>query len=334
MNSMQRNDAFKLGLQSIKIYKIIILAVVLIALISFPFISNSLFYIKLVTSMMIYGLLAMSLDFLLGYTGLLSFMHNAYLGISAYIVGIFLINIAPEALWLAILIGFLGTTIIAVPVGWIQVRTGGLAFALLTIAFGMMFYTLVWKLEITGGSDGLMGVPLPDLKIIGFDFGNLGDPRTMYLFSLAVLVICYIIAYRLVHSPFGAVLQAIRENEERASFIGYNVHRYKFYGWLISCGLASISGALFILYKGYIGPPTMTIFAGAGILMMVLLGGIRSLWGPIIGACIFIYIEDYISSLTVHWKTYVGLIVILLVLFLPRGIAGLSSFMQRTVKGT
>ncbi len=334
MNSMQRKDSFKTLSGSIGIYKLIILAVILIGLILFPFLIKNLFYIKMVNAMMIYGLLAMSLDFLLGYTGLLSFMHNAYLGISAYLVGIFLINIAPEAMWLAILVGILGTTAIAVPVGWIQVRTGGLAFALLTIAFGMMFYTVVWKLEITGGSDGLMGVPLPDLEIMGLELGNLGDPRTMYLFSLAVLIVCYIIAYRLVHSPFGAVLQAIRENEERARFIGYNIHRYKFYGWLVSCALASISGALFILYKGYIGPPTMSIFAGAGILMMVLLGGIRSLWGPILGACIFIYIEDYISTLTVHWKLFVGLIVILLVLFLPRGIAGLSSYMQRTVKGT
>lgn len=324
----------KTGLKSLKIPTLILLVIVLASLILFPFLTKNLFYIKLVNAMMIYGLLAMSLDFLLGYTGLLSFMHNAYLGISAYIVGIFLINVAPEALWLAILIGLLGTSAIALPVGWIQVRTGGLAFALLTIAFGMMFYTLVWKLDITGGSDGLMGVPLPDLKIFGIGLGNLGDPRTMYFFSLVVLIVCYCIAQRLIHSPFGAVLQAIRENEERASFIGYNVHRFKLYGWIISCALASISGALFILYKGYIGPPTMGIFAGAGILMMVLLGGIRTLWGPIVGACIFIYIEDYISTLTVHWKTFVGLIVIFLVLFLPRGIAGLSSLMQRTVKGS
>ena len=303
------------------------LGVLLLALIAIPFIAPNLYYVKLANEMLIYGLLAMSLDFLLGYTGLLSFMHNAYLGIAAYITGIFLIHVAPHSLWLAMLVGVLGTAAIAAPVGWVQVRTGGLPFALLTIDFGMMFYTLVWKLEITGGSDGLMGVPLPDLSLGFFDLGNTSDPRIMYLFSLAVVVAAFLVARRIIRSPFGSVLQAIRENEERAAFIGYNVNKYKLCAWTLSCSFASLSGCLFILYKGYIGPPTMSIFAGAGILMMVLLGGIQTLWGAFIGAVIFIYIEDYISTITVNWKLFVGIIVILLVLFLPRGVAGLASLM-------
>jgi len=310
--------------------RIIALLVLVICLAIFPFVLTNRFYISLVNEMLIYGLLAMSLDVLLGYTGLLSFMHNAYLGLGAYVVGLFLIHVSPSSLWLSILAGIVVTSLIALPVGWVQVRTGGLAFALLTLAFGMMFYTIVWKwYDLTGGDDGLMGVPHPDINLGGIVIANSGNPTAMYLLSLFVVLICFLITWRFIHSPFGAVLEAIRENEERASFVGINVRRYKLYGWMYACMLASISGGLFILYRGYIGPTTMGAFAGAGVLMMVLVGGMGSLWGPIIGAGIFIFIQDYISTMTEHWELFVGLVVILLVLFMPRGFAGLGDYLTR-----
>lgn len=305
-----------------------LLSVVVVCLVLFPFVITNRFYISLVNEMLIFGLLAMGLDVMLGYTGLLSFMHNTYLGIGAYIVGLFLIHVSPSSIWLALLVGMLATSLIALPVGWVQVRTGGLAFALLTIAFGMMFYTIAWKwYSVTGGDDGLMGVPSPDITIGGLVLANSGDPTSMYLFTLAIVLVCFLLTRRIIRSPFGAVLESIRENEERASFVGINVHRYKLMGWMLACILGSISGYLFILYKGYIGPSTMHAFAGAGVLMMVLLGGMGSLWGPIIGASIFIFIEDYISTMTEHWELFVGLVVILLVLFMPRGIAGLVGYL-------
>ena len=301
------------------------LVVVVACLALFPFVITNRFYISLVNEMMIYGLLAMSLDVLLGYTGLLSFMHNAYLGIGAYIVGLFLIHIAPSSMWLALLAGVVGTTLIAVPVGWVQVRTGGLAFALLTLAFGMMFFTVVWKwYDLTGGDDGLMGVPHPDVHLGGWVLGNTGDPTVIYLLTLVIVLICLVITWRIIHSPFGAVLEAIRENEERASFVGINVRKYKLLGWTFACMLASISGGLYILYRGYIGPTSMHAFAGAGVLMMVLLGGMGTLWGPIVGAGIFILMQDYISTMTEHWELFVGLAVIFLVLFMPKGFVGLG----------
>jgi branched-chain amino acid transport system permease protein len=305
----------------------------LAALALFPFVITNRFYISLVNEMLIYGLLAMSLDVLLGYTGLLSFMHNAYLGLGAYIVGLFLIHVAPASLWLAVFVGVIATTLIALPVGWVQVRTGGLAFALLTLAFGMMFFTVVWKwYDLTGGDDGLMGVPNPDITLGGWVLGSTSDPATMYLFTLSIVFICFFLTRRIIRSPFGAILEAIRENEERASFVGINVRRYKLFGWLLACMLAGISGALFILYRGYIGPTTMSAFAGAGVLMMVLLGGMGSLWGPLVGAAIFIYIQDYISTMTEHWEIFLGLVVILLVLFMPRGVAGLGDLLKRAGK--
>jgi branched-chain amino acid transport system permease protein len=295
----------------------------------FPFIMPNRFYISLVNEMLIYALLAMSLDVLFGYTGMLSFMHNAYLGISAYIVGLFLIHVA-SSLWLAFLVGVIATSLVALPVGWIQVRTGGLAFALLTLAFGMMFFTVAWKwYSLTGGDDCLMGVPLPDIMIGGWLLGNLGNATVMYLFSLVIVVICFSLTWRIMHSPFGAVLEAIRENAERASFIGINVRKFKLFGWMLACALASVSGALFILYRGYIGPETMGAFAGGAVLMMVLLGGHGSLWGPTLGAAIFIFMQDYISTMTEHWEIFMGLVVVLLVLFMPRGIVGLCDYVIR-----
>ena len=314
--------------------KIIVPAAIFIAIAILPFVLTNRFYLSLINEMMIFGLLAMSLDVLLGYTGLLSFMHNAYLGIGAYIVGLFLIHVSPTSLWLACFVGVIATSLIALPVGWVQVRTGGLAFALLTLAFGMMFFTIVWKwYSLTGGDDGLMGVPSPEVHLFGWHLGNTGDPAVMYLLTLFVVSSCYVLTRRIINSPFGAVLEAIRENEERASFVGINVRRYKLYGWMLACILAGISGALFILYKGYIGPTTMSAFAGAGILMMVLLGGMGTLWGPLVGSAIFIYIQDYISTMTEHWEIYLGLVVIFLVLFMPKGFVGLGNYLKRLRKG-
>lgn len=329
-NMDERTSALDAGRMSKFPLRLVALIVFVVCLAIFPFVITNRFYISLVNEMLIYGLLAMSLDVLLGYTGLLSFMHNAYLGIGAYIVGLFLMHVAPSSMWLALLVGVIATALIALPVGWVQVRTGGLAFALLTIAFGMMFYTIAWKwYSLTGGDDGLVGVPSPDITLGSLVLGNSGNPTAMYLLTLFIVLVCFLLTWRIIHSPFGAVLEAIRENEERASFVGINVRRFKLFGWMFACMLASISGGLYILYKGYIGPTTMYAFAGAGVLMMVLLGGMGSLWGPIIGAGIFIFMQDYISTMTEHWELFVGLVVILLVLFMPRGFIGLGDYVAQ-----
>lgn len=313
--------------------KVLALVIVVVCLALFPLVVKNRFYVSLINQMLIYGLLAMSLDVLLGYTGLLSFMHNAYLGTGAYLVGLFLLRAVPSSLWLTLLVGVIGTLILALPVGWVQVRTGGLAFALLTLAFGMMFFTVAWKwYRVTGGDDGLMGVPHPDVSLFGLSLGNTGHPVVMYLLTLGIVLLCFLLTWRIIHSPFGAVLEAIRENEERASFVGINVRKYKLLGWVLACGLAAVSGGLFILWRGYIGPTTMSAFAGAGVLMMVLLGGMGSLWGPFVGAAIFILMQDYISTMTEHWELFVGLVVILLVLFMPRGFVGVGDYLARFKK--
>lgn len=304
-----------------RLLPILLLFLVLFAL---PFVVANRFYLRLATEILIYGLLAMSLDVLLGYTGLLSFMHAAYMGIAAYTVGLYLKYVDPAAsLWLLMLLGVGVTALIALPIGWLQVRTGGFAFALLTVAFGMMLYTIVWKARnVTGGDDGLIGIPSPDVSLAGLVFGSCRDPITVYFYTLMVVIACFSLTWRIMRSPFGAVLECIRENEERASFIGVHVHRYKLMGWMLACSLAGVSGVLFTFMKCSVSPTVMDAGAGGSVLMMTLLGGLGTLWGPFIGAGVFIFAQDYISTMTEHWMIFLGLMLILLVLFIPKGIAG------------
>jgi branched-chain amino acid transport system permease protein len=297
-------------------------------LVALPFLLDNRFYLRLATEILIYGMLAMSLDVLLGYTGLLSFMHAVYMGMGAYTVGLFLKYLDPtSSVWVLLLLGMGITAAIAFPIGWVQVRTGGFSFALLTIAFGMMLYTVVWKArDITGGDDGLIGIPTPNISLGGWVIGETSDPITVYFFTLFIVLLCFLITWRIIRSPLGAVLESIRENEERASFIGIHVHRYKLLGWMLACSLAGVCGVLFTLLKGSVSPTMMDANAGGSVLMMTLLGGLGTLWGPFIGAGVFIFAQDYISTMTEHWMIFLGLILIVLVLFIPKGIAGFRSY--------
>jgi branched-chain amino acid transport system permease protein len=255
-------------------------------------------------------------------------MHAGYMGIAAYTVGLYLKFVDPSAsLWLVMALGIAVTAVIAFPIGWLQVRTGGFAFALLSIAFGMMYYTVVWKARnVTGGDDGLMGLRIPKVTLGPWALGSASDPTTMYLLTLVVVLVCFLITWRIIHSPFGAVLESIRENEERAAFIGINAHRYKLGGWMLACSLAGVSGVLLTLLKAFVSPTIMDANAGGGVLMMTLLGGVGTLWGPFIGAGVFILVHDYVSAFTEHWMIFLGGIVVLLVLFMPKGVAGLKDY--------
>ena len=329
-SKMEKNIAAR-GYTPWSLLGVLVLIGILFAI---PFFVTNRFYLSLVTEILVYGLLAMSLDVLLGYTGLLSFMHAVYMGIGAYTTGLFLIFIDPTAsIWVLILLGVFATAVIALPIGWVQVRTGGFAFALLTIAFGMMLYTVVWKArDITGGDDGLIGIPSLNIGLGSWVLGTTKDPTVIYFVILTIVLACFFLTWRIMRSPFGAVLESIRENEERTSFIGINVHRYKLMGWMLACSLAGVSGVLFTLLKCSVSPSMMDSGAGGSVLMMTLLGGMGTLWGPFVGAGIFIFAQDYISTMTEHWMIFLGFILILLVLFMPKGIAGLNAFSFRKSK--
>jgi branched-chain amino acid transport system permease protein len=319
--SMQRQNGATRDVKGIVIQVLVLMVFLLL-----PLVLTNRFFLRLATEMLIYGLLAMSLDVLLGFTGLLSFMHAAYMGIAAYTVAIFLTYVDPDAsMWVTLPLGVGVTLFLALIIGWLQVRTGGFAFALLTVAFGMMYYTIIWKMRtITCGDDGLCGLPRPDIALGPLVIGNMNSNLTAYFFTLTVVLVCFLLTRRIIRSPFGAVLESIRENAERAAFIGINVRRYKLLGWLLACGLAGISGVLFTYLKGSVSPSVMDAGAGGTVLMMTLLGGMGTLWGSFVGAAVFIFLQDFISTMTEEWMVFLGLAVVLLVLFLPKGLAGLA----------
>jgi branched-chain amino acid transport system permease protein len=307
----------------------------LLVLIPLPFVLRSHFYLGLITDMLIFGLLAMSVDILIGYTGMVPFGHAAYFGLGAYGLGLFYVYIYSSSLWLMLLVGIIVPAIISVPFGWLQVRLGGAAFALLSMAFSMVFYTVVWKWRgVTGGDDGLP-LPLdqrPNISIGKWIVGNVGEFEVMYWLTLLVVFTCFFVMWKVIHSPFGSVLESIRENEERASFIGFNVRRYKLIAFIIASALAGAAGSLFALHRGHIVPELLHWSLSGESIIMVLLGGIGTLCGPFLGSIVFIFAKDLISTISEHWMVFIGLFVILIVYFMPGGLTGLFSLMIRKTK--
>jgi branched-chain amino acid transport system permease protein len=208
--------------------------------------------------------------------------------------------------------------------GMLIVRRRGVYFAMCTIAFGQVFYFIAfqWR-SATGGDDGVSAwhrMPL-DLGFASIDILN--DPRAFYYFVLAVFAICAAAMAFLLRSPFGRTLLAIRENERRARFLGIPVDRHIWMSWVISCFFVSVAGALFALMNNFVDPRALRWDQSGNFVIMAVLGGMRSFWGPLIGAAIFLVLQDYISSHTENWMSFIGLFFVLIVLFFPRGVLGI-----------
>jgi branched-chain amino acid transport system permease protein len=268
------------------------------------------------------GLAAMSLNFLLGYTGVLSFGHAAYFGLGAYGVGMTIRYLVPST-GLGIVIGTLVGTIAAAIIGPLIVRLRGVYFAMVTIAFGQVFYFIAFRWSsVTGGDDGLTGwtrMPL-DFGFASIDI--LHDPRAFYYLVLAVFAIAVGAMAWLLRSPFGRTLIAIRENERRARFLGIRVDHHIWISWVISCAFVSLAGTLYALLNNFVDPRALYWSQSGDFVIMAVLGGMRSFWGPLIGAAIFVVLQDYLSSQTENWMSFVGLFFVLVVLFFPRGVLG------------
>ena len=292
-------------------------------LVVLPFFITNRFYISLVNEILIFGLAVMGMDIMVGYTGLVPFGHAAYFGVGAYATSLFLVYTSGSSLWLAFLVATGSSAIIATGVGWLMVRLGGISFALTSMAFGQMFFTIIWKArEITKGDDGLLLQSRPELTIGGWSLGSTANPVLIYFFTLIIIFACFILARRVMHSPFGAVLQAIRENEVRASFIGFNVRKYKLLSFVFASTLTSVAGFLFVLLRGHVAPFLLHWSTSGEMLIMALLGGIGTLWGSFVGAFFLIFAKDYISTMTEHWMLPLGILLILTIFFAPRGLAG------------
>lgn len=292
----------------------IIIAILALALLPF-YLSD--FLVVFVTEMLIMALFAISFNLLFGYTGLLSFGHAAYFSVGAYTTGLILIRVTPS-LPLAFLLAIILATLSAWLIGYFCVRLDEIYFAMLTLAFGMMIHTILWKWDsLTGGADGLVGIPRPHLW--SFDLSNIS---TYYYFTLIIVGICVLILWVIVNSPFGLILKSIRENHERVEFVGISMRRYRLVSFVISGFFCGVAGALFAPFEMSIAPDIAFWTKSAEPVFMSLLGGMRIFLGPAVGAAIYMYLKEIISGYTELWMIYLGAILIGFVIFLPGGIVG------------
>lgn len=294
-----------------------------VLLLTMPYWMNAIGgYTELGVRVIVLGLAAMALNFLLGYTGVLSFGHAAYFGLGAYGVGMSLRYIAPST-GLGMIIGILAGVVAAAIVGAMIARLRGVYFAMVTIAFGQVFYFIAFRWnKVTGGDDGLTGWHRQAL-----DFGlakiDIADDMVFYYFALVIFAISVGIMAWLLQSPFGRTLVAIRENERRARFLGIPVEQHIWMSFVISCFFVSIAGVLYALLNNFVDPRALRWDFSGNFVIMAVLGGMRSFWGPLIGAAIFVVLQDYVSSQTENWMSFVGLFFVLIVLFFPRGVLGI-----------
>jgi branched-chain amino acid transport system permease protein len=278
-------------------------------------------YTTLATRILVLGLAAMALNFLLGFTGVLSFGHAAYFGLGGYGAAMVLRYLAPSSA-LAIAAGVAVGTLAAAIVGALIVRLRGVYFAMVTIAFGQVFYfvTFRWN-SVTGGDDGLTGWSRQPLSL-GPVTLDLGSDLAFYFFVLALFGLAVATMGLLLRTPFGRTLLAIRENERRARFLGIPVERHVWLSFVVSALFASLAGALFALLNNFIDPRALRWDQSGNFVIMAVLGGMRSFWGPLLGAGIFVVLQDFISTRTQNWMSFVGAFFVLVVLFFPRGVLG------------
>jgi branched-chain amino acid transport system permease protein len=280
-------------------------------------------YTALASRVLIFGLAAMGLNFLLGFTGVMSFGHAAYFGLGCYGAGLVLRYYAPENTLLAVLAGILLGTLAGALFGALIVRRKGVYFAMLTIAFGQICYYIAYSWNsFTGGFDGLRGFQRAPIAL-GPWLINIRDNGVLfYYFVLVVFAICTALMGLLLRSPFGRSLIAIRENQRRARFLGIPIERHVWLSFTISTFFTAVAGALYALLNNFADPSTLYYVISGDIVIMAVLGGMRSFWGPLLGAAVFVVLQDTISSMTVNWMSWIGLVFVVVVLFFPRGLLG------------
>ena len=293
------------------------------------------FVVSLLITVLIWALFAMSLDIVLGYTGLISLGHALFYGVGAYATLLTLLYVSPSA-FVAVGVAVVVTAVAAWIVGHLAIRVSGVYFVMITLAFAEIVRQVVVRVDVTGGSSGLFGAPEPLYGIggVGIRFSEVlvgveplvftGDALFYYL-VLGVVVASYLGVRRMMASPFGTVLQAIRESELRARFVGYGVRSVKRRAFVISSTLAGLSGALFALYNGFAAPDLLNWINSGNAIIMVVLGGSGTLYGPMIGAAVFTMIERQVSAVIPWWRLLLGALFVLVVLVLPTGLVSLPA---------
>jgi len=271
----------------------------------------------MVTKVLIFAILAMSLDVIFGYTGLLSLGHAAYFGVAGYTTGVLITRYGIESFWLSAPMGILAAGLVSAVFGLVALRVSGIYFLLVTFAIGELLFSVAMKWHsMTGGSDGLVGIPRPDFGI-PFTWND----TSFYYFSFVALAICFFILKRLINSPFGQALQGIRENEPRMSAIGYNTWLYKYIAFVIAGLFAGVAGVLFAHFNRVMAPMHLGISTSALVMLMVIIGGTGTLFGSIIGSTVIIFVEHFSSIYTPErWPLILGAVFVISVMYFRKGI--------------
>lgn len=292
-----------------------------------PFVLDE-YGIALATYVCIFAVAAMSLDLLVGYTGMLSMGHAALMGVSAYALGWGLGQGFGHLAGIGVAFGVL--LLVLVAFGAVAVKVSGLTFAILTLALGQILWGLAFRwVKVTGGDNGLIipSRPAP----FGID---LNDSKTFYLGALVVVVLAWLVMRMIVSSPYGLVLRGIRDDEHRMASLGYNVTRHKFSIYVISGLIAGVAGLMIGYFNFSIGPTSLDFARNGNLILMVILGGGGTLFGPILGAAALVGLEQYVSIFTARWPMIQGAVFVLAIMFAPKGIWGLFETLRKKVRGT
>ena len=281
------------------------------------------FWIYIATQALIFAIFAMSLDLLLGYAGLPSLGHAAFFGVGAYACALLALR-EVDGLFPLLLVGGVAAAIVAVPIGALSLRTTGIYFLMLTLAFGQMLWGLAvnW-VSLTRGTDGLIGIPRPTL--VGLDAFEISlyERGAFFILCLIVAIVTFALLQMLARSPFGKTLEGIRENERRMRALGFPTVRYRFAAFVTAAGVAGIAGALAAMSNGYATPDLLYWTVSGLALVAVVVGGARSLIGPVLGAFVVLFAQLGLSTYVERWELILGAIFIAFVLFVPGGLVGL-----------
>jgi len=305
-----------------------------VVLILLPFVAPP-YYVGLMIPFFGYAIALLGFNLLFGYTGLLSFGHAMFVGVGAYgaavVAGIFGI----KSFEVVLIVSAIAAMVLAVPIGILCVRYVGIFFGMLTLAFGMLFHSFLFKFyHLTGGDSGMR---VPRMNILGLEFAKynkidfLAGP--FYYYCLALLIVSAIVMWRLVHSPFGLHLRALRDNPRKAEYLGVHVRRFRLAAFVISAGFGAVGGVILGFRIGLADPELVYWTQSGQLVFMSVLGGFTNFFGPIAGALAYIVLQDQLQSLTQYWRFILGAVLALIVISFPQGVMGIPNALRRRVRG-
>ncbi len=307
--------------------KIWILAIAFVILAALPPVVVALeeeFYLTLISRVMIFAIAALSLDLILGFGGMISFGHAAYIGLGAYAVGVLSFHGIDNG-FVHLIVAILGSALIALIIGAICLRTSGIYFIMITLAMTQLLFFLGISLETYGGDDGL-----PTDRSKFFEFFDINDAVNLYYLIFGLMVLSAYISWRIINSHFGMVIRGSQENDTRMQAIGFSTFRYKLLAFIISGSMCGVAGFLLANLTEFVTPDFMHWFRSGEIMIMVLVGGMGTLFGPMFGAAAFLLFEEGISNITEHWMVFFGPLLVLLVLFAKQGLWGFLSTSKKS----